>query len=129
MEFVNSSPPDYLLSANQLSSPENLALFKSAMVGSSTGVENALNKGAKVNFFCNPEDQKTSLHIACENGFPDIAEYLLNNGAVIDLPSGATKSTALMLGIQSSNVQIIQILLKYNANVNLGTLVYCCIEL
>ena len=122
MDFVNSSPPDYLLSSNQLNSPENLSLFNAAMLGSSTGVENALRKGAKVNFFNNPEDQKTALHIACENGFSNIVEVLIKNGAVVDLPTGTTKSTALMLGVQSGSTPTVEILIKENANVNSGKL-------
>lgn len=120
MDFVSNAPPDYLLAENQLNSSENLALFNSASIGSTTGVENAIKKGAKLNFFFNPEDQKTSLHISSENGFPDVVEILLNGGAVVDLPTGATKSTALMLGAQSGNSKVVEILLKHKADTNAG---------
>jgi hypothetical protein len=55
--------PEHLKLENQSPSEENIALFKASMVGSITGVKNALSKGGKPNFFYRPEDQKNSLHI------------------------------------------------------------------
>lgn len=94
-----SFPPEYS-AENQVPTDANLALFKSALAGSLTGVENALKKGSftiylvsiitftraggKPNFFHRPEDQKNALHVACENGNAEIVEILLKNGALYD---------------------------------------------
>lgn len=68
--FTNSDKyPEHVLAKNQISSNENIAVFKAALAGSITGVANALSKGAKPNFFYRPEDNKNALHVAAENGY------------------------------------------------------------
>lgn len=111
-------PPEYLLACNQEKSPENLALYNAANAGSASGVESALKKGAKVNYIHNPDDQKNSLHVASEKGYAAIAKILLDNGAVVEAHSGATKNTALTLAARSGNPDTINILLDFNADVN-----------
>ena len=79
--------PEHLKLENQLSSVENTQLIKSVASESLHGVEQALKKGAKVNFFFRPDDQKAALHIAAENGSYDIAKFLIKNGALPDIIS------------------------------------------
>jgi hypothetical protein len=55
--------PEHLKLVNQSSNEENIALYKAASAGSRTGVESALAKGGKPNFFYRPDEQKNSLHI------------------------------------------------------------------
>jgi uncharacterized protein len=110
--------PEYLLACNQVKSAENLALFNAANAGSASGVESALKKGAKPNYIHNPDEQKTSLHIAAENGYTAIAKILLENGAVVDAASGSTKNTALMLAAHSGNADTVALLLENGADVS-----------
>ena len=123
MEF-EANVPDYLLQENQETTPENVALFKAALLGSIAGVEGALKKGGTPNYFFNPEDQKNALHVACESGNEDVVNLLLENGAVVDASSGATHSTPLMCAAQCNNAKIIKILLNHKANAGSGKIYY-----
>jgi len=107
--------PEYLHASNQLKSAENLALYNAANAGSASGVEGALKKGAKPNYIHNPDDQKTSLHIAAENGYHAIVKILLENGADVDIASGATKNTALILAAHSGSADTVSLLLSSGA--------------
>lgn len=111
-------PPDYLLQSNQIKSDENVALFKSALAGSMTGVTNAIGKGGKPNFFFRPEDQKCSLHVAAEGGSTEICELLLEHGAAIEVIAAASQSTPLLLAAQNDQLSVVQLLISRNANVN-----------
>lgn len=115
MEFSNSA---CLLSASQVKSPENIALFKSALAGSVSGVESALEKGGKPNFFFHPEDQKNALHVVAENGNYDIAKILLGAGAIVDAKTGATHSTALIIAAGFHSDLVVRLLLDKGADIN-----------
>lgn len=110
--------PDYVLTKNQLPTSENVLLFKAALVGSLTGVNNALQKGAKPNFFYRQEDGKNSLHVAAENGFVDIVQVLLDNGAAIDSVASSSQGTAIIFASANDRLDIVKLLIKYGANVN-----------
>ena len=112
--------PDYEPSENQLNSPENLLLIKSAMSGSLKGVTNAISKGAKPNFVFRPEDLKTALHIAAEHGFDEIIRELLSHGSSVDNIIIGSKDTALALAAIKGFDKCVKILIDAGANVNAG---------
>lgn len=125
MQFVadntaESGFPEHLLACNQESSPENLALFKSALAGSMMGVETALAKGAKPDFFFRPEDQKNALHISSERGSAHIVTALLDAGANVNCVAISSKNTALILAAQFNHSEVVKILLERGADVNAG---------
>jgi len=110
--------PDHLLIKNQLNSPENVQLFESALVGSVAGVQAALAKGGKPNYFHRPEDQKNSLHVASEGGHGEIVQMLLSHDANVDCIVATSQATALILAAQNNNPKVIEILIAHKANVN-----------
>ena len=110
--------PDYLLRKNQEANEENLKLFNAVVAMSKTGVEMALAKGGKPNYFHRPEDQKNSLHVACEEGYTEIVGCLLKAGAVVDAIAATSKATGLILASSNGHVDVIKMLLEAGANVN-----------
>jgi ankyrin repeat protein len=112
--------PEHLLERNQRSTPENIALFKSAKAGSMTGVTNALGKGAKPDFFFNPEDSKNALHVAAEEGFLEIVNALIDAGAHVDCHVVGSKETAISLAAQNKHTEVVRRLIEAGANVNAG---------
>lgn len=115
MDFVDN---EYLLQKNQEKSPENIALFNAAMVGSKAGVESALQKGGKPNYFHNPQEQKNSLHISCENGYHEIVKLLIEHGAVLEALSGVSQATPMVFAAQSGSPETVQVLVDAGARVN-----------
>jgi ankyrin repeat protein len=85
-----------------------------------TGVRNALNQGAKPNFFFNPEDSKNSLHVAAEGGYIDILQELLQHGAMIETIVKGSKETALLLATRELQVETVKFLLENDANILAG---------
>lgn len=100
--------------------PENISLFKSSKAGSLTGVRNALNNGAKPNYFYNPEDSKNSLHVAAEGGYLDIVKELLDHGAYIESIVTGSKETALLLAARQLHIDVVKYLLESGANISAG---------
>jgi ankyrin repeat protein len=113
--------PEYLLQKNQLSSEENLGLFKAALNGSVGDCEKWLKRGAKPNFFYRPEDQKNALHVAAEHGFTDVCRLLIKHGAEINSISTTDRATALTLAAHNDDPELIQVLLEAGAQINHGT--------
>lgn len=74
------------------------------------------------------ETQETALTLACCGGFLEVADYLLKNGADIEL--GA--STPLMEAAQEGHIELVRFLLENSANVHAQTqtgdtaLTYAC---
>jgi hypothetical protein len=95
-------------------------LFKSSKAGSLTGVRNALNNGAKPNYFYNPEDSKNALHIAAEEGHLEIVRELLDHGAEIESIVKGSKETALLLAARELHLHVIQYLIERGANCAAG---------
>jgi Ankyrin repeats (3 copies) len=77
-------PPEWVKMSNQLPNPQNFDLFNAAAAGDVRLVDIALLNGGKPNFFNVSQEQKTSLHIAAENGHAEVVALLLKNGASID---------------------------------------------
>jgi ankyrin repeat protein len=121
-QFINDGTTphfaEHLSQSNQEASPENIALFKAAKAGSMSSVQNALAKGAKPNFFFNPEDSKNALHVAAEEGHTDVVNELLANGAVPDCLVVGSKDTALTLACQMDREKIADTLIKAGADIN-----------
>lgn len=106
-----------MLQENQEASKKNLALFNAASCGSLAGVDGALAKGAKPDYFHNPEDSKNALHVAAENGKKDIVESLLNAGAQINAIAASSKNTALILAASNEHEGVVKLLLSKGADV------------
>lgn len=86
-----------------------------------------LAQGANINAQTE-ETQETALTLACCGGFLEVADYLLKNGADIEL--GA--STPLMEAAQEGHIELVRFLLENRANVHAQTqtgdtaLTYAC---
>lgn len=86
-----------------------------------------LAQGANINAQTE-ETQETALTLACCGGFLEVADYLLKNGA--DLEIGA--STPLMEAAQEGHLELVRFLLENRANVHAQTqtgdtaLTYAC---
>ena len=93
----------------------NIELFEAASDGSVEGVSAALRKGGDPNYFHHPEDQKNSLHVACEHGYLDIVKLVLQNGAFIDAIASASQSTPLILAAQSGKEVVVAYLISKGA--------------
>ena len=63
------------------------------------------------------EGNKTPLHIACENGFTKIANYLINNGATVDIKSQSLR-TPFHYACENGHIQTADLLLKRGADIN-----------
>jgi len=60
-------------------------------------------------------DNLTLLHWAAINNRTEIAKYLINKGANIDAVGGALQSTPLHWAVRDGKLEIITLLLSYNA--------------
>ncbi len=112
--------PDYLLGRNQESSSENHAVFNAALHNDLPGLQQAISRGGKVDFFFRPEDSKNSLHVAAENGYVRIVEELVNHGAHLNAVSVATKDTALILACGNRHTSIAKFLVDKGSEINAG---------
>ena len=65
-------------------------------------------------------DNSTILFIACEMGKSDAAAYLLEKGADVNFKN-KNNLTPLMIASQKGYLQVINILIKYKADINLST--------
>jgi len=74
------------------------------------------------------ETQETALTLACCGGFLDVADFLIKNGAILEL--GA--STPLMEAAQEGHIDLVRYLLECGADVHAQTtsadtaLTYAC---
>uniref|UniRef100_A0A8D8UUR8 Ankyrin repeat and KH domain-containing protein 1 n=1 Tax=Cacopsylla melanoneura TaxID=428564 RepID=A0A8D8UUR8_9HEMI len=102
-------------------------LMEAAREGHEEMVCVLLQKGAKINAHTE-ETQETALTLACCGGFLDVADFLLKNGANIEL--GA--STPLMEAAQEGHLELVRYLLDAGAQVHAKTqtgdtaLTYAC---
>uniref|UniRef100_A0A0A9WC50 Ankyrin repeat and KH domain-containing protein 1 n=1 Tax=Lygus hesperus TaxID=30085 RepID=A0A0A9WC50_LYGHE len=102
-------------------------LMEAAREGHEDMVAVLLVKGANINAQTE-ETQETALTLACCGGFLEVANFLIKNGAEIEL--GA--STPLMEAAQEGHLDLVRYLLEANADVNAQTqtgdtaLTYAC---
>jgi ankyrin repeat protein len=113
--------PEYLLGRNQESSPENQEVFNCAARNDLPGLQQALRRGGKVDFFFRPEDSKNALHVAAEHGYLRIVQELVAHGAHLNAISVATKDTALMLACDNRHIAVAKFLIEKGAEINRGT--------
>ncbi|GAB0092386.1 Ankyrin repeat [Sergentomyia squamirostris] len=102
-------------------------LMEAAREGHEEMVALLLSQGANINAQTE-ETQETALTLACCGGFLEVADYLIKNGADIEL--GA--STPLMEAAQEGHLDLVKFLLENNADVHAQTqtgdtaLTYAC---
>lgn len=116
--------PEYLLAKNQEANPINIALFSAALNNDTAAVRSSIAQGAKVDFFCRPEDNKNALHISAEKGYISVAEELLKSGAQVNAVAVSSQDTPLILACQNGHAHIVKLLLNNGADVNRGLLLY-----
>jgi|GEM_PF-5526510 len=92
----------------------NNQLIKSARNGDLEGVKEALSRGADINFVTDYYIM-SALHHAVIGNHIEIAKFLLENGADVDMVDGLD-STRLISAVQEGNIDMIRLLLKYNAD-------------
>ena len=88
-----------------------MALVREARYGSVDGVKRLLQQGVPVDVM--NDDKQTALFFACENGNTEVARYLLDNGASVDL--GAKP---LIVAVRYNRYDCVKLLLQYHANAN-----------
>jgi serine/threonine-protein phosphatase 6 regulatory ankyrin repeat subunit B len=93
----------------------DIELFEASASGSIDRIKAALKEGGNPNFYHLPEDQKCSLHIACENGNFEASRILLDKGAKVNAVSATSQSTPLMYAVQSGKYDVTQLLLSMHA--------------
>ncbi|HBL98726.1 TPA: hypothetical protein DDZ86_03730 [Candidatus Dependentiae bacterium] len=102
---------------NQCNSDGFAPLFVAINRGDKEIVELLLEHGADVNISektmgCTP------LYLACQEGYEFIAKRLLESGALVD-KSTNDGYTPLLWAVKAGNKEIVELLLKYKANVNI----------
>jgi ankyrin repeat protein len=90
-------------------------LIKAIKRGQKEKVKELLEQGADVN---TDKDGYTALCWACWYGHYEIAELLLQYGALVDLPIPIIRITPLMLASWYGYPKIVESLLKHGANPN-----------
>jgi len=96
-------------------------LFMSITKGDMSGVRQAIDKGANVNarhfgmFSAGFLDEATPLHFAIFEGNKEIATYLINKGANVNL-TNQNKMTPLHFAARFGHKDIVKLLLKNRAN-------------
>lgn len=93
--------------------------------------------GADVNTRASVSDincGRTVLHAAANKGFYEVVNYLIDNGANVNIKDNSGY-TALHLAISKNSIECAEILLKNNANVHAidnkegySPILYCCVE-
>lgn len=96
-------------------------LYWASVRGHMNMVQKLVDEGGDVNGFANDEDGDiiglTPLHGAASGGSVEIAEYLLDKGATVDILNDAS-GTALYVAAEEEHVPMVQLLLDRGANSN-----------
>ncbi|XP_069972992.1 putative ankyrin-containing lipoprotein Lxx09580 [Penaeus vannamei] len=108
-----TTPPLLGLLLALLLPPALASLQSAAGDGDLAGVIAALAAGANIDGF---EGERTALTAAAEGGHYDVVEYLLDEGASIDLRE-KSKFTALMLAAQGGHLDVVRLLVERGADV------------
>ena len=110
---------DYLINAkdidlNQTNITNETPLMFAALYGMLPEVKTLVNqREVPVN-----RSGWTPLHYACTNGHLEIAQFLLEKGAVVDAPS-PNETTPLMMAIRAGNIQLVRLLLDRGADIRI----------
>lgn len=94
-------------------------IFEAAEAGDLTTVQELIRRDANVVSSTNDKGY-TALHIATIEGFTDIVEYLLRNGADINRPTASDKSsrsTPLHCAAYNGQLECVRLLLSKGANI------------
>jgi uncharacterized protein len=96
------------------------SLVLAAENGSKTNVERAVRNGANVNSIVKVHgyEELTPLMAACLSSRLDILEFLLRNGAEIDLRT-SHRETALIIASAKGDIETVEFLLKHGANADI----------
>ena len=95
-------------------------IFGSARDGNIDGIEHALNNGVPIDKRedprgYNPSSGKTALIVAARYGHHEAVEYLCQHGANVNAQD-KIKSTALHYAAYFNFPEVVEVLLKYNAD-------------
>lgn len=92
-------------------------LMEAIEAGDESGVKRCLDDGADAMFA--DEEGFTALHMACQEGYGDIATMLLRKGANVD-STDDDGVTPLMLASEAGHDSVVTLLVAENADVNLA---------
>jgi uncharacterized protein len=96
----------------------NLDFFESCVAGQTTAVMNAIGENSSL-LGSHNTDGWTPLHLAAFFGHPELAQALLDKGALVDARStNAMKNTPLHAAAAGGKTDLVQILLKRGADIN-----------
>ena len=104
-------------SAGNLGRDINALLACYAGIGCLQVVELLIRNGADVNHQARKEFMP--LHLAATNGHRDVAECLIDNGALLDAFGGQDGVAPLHCAVWESHLEVVQLLLERGANVNI----------
>ena len=106
------------LDHNQNPSPENISLWEASSVGDLPRVTLQLKNGATPNYYHKPEEQKSAIHVAAENGHQNIVKELIAHGALLNTNVGTTFDSALTLAAHGNHLEVAKVLLGSGAHIN-----------
>ncbi|KAG8365580.1 hypothetical protein BUALT_Bualt18G0120200 [Buddleja alternifolia] len=112
LEFVDLELDGEFEDGDVIDIDPGLKLMYLANEGDLDGIKELLDSGTDVNF--RDIDHRTALHVAACQGYSDVAELLIANGAVIDLRD-RWGSTPLGDAIHYKNHDVIRLLEKHGA--------------
>jgi len=91
-------------------------LLRACVCGSIDNAVRAVKKGADLHKV-DRETGQLPLHVAVENGFPEVAEWLLIQGVPVNA-TDKTESTALHYAAQEGHTPVVHLLLRWRANID-----------
>jgi hypothetical protein len=108
---ASSAPP-----APQQQASPNERLLIAAADGSLSRVKSSLADGANVN--AKRSNGTTALHSACSRGYFEIVQYLVENGADMNIRGGEDNDTPLIWAVYNERNNISKFLIDNGANIN-----------
>jgi ankyrin repeat protein len=92
-------------------------IYSAASSGNLKALSRLIEKGGDVNSCSIKNSNCTALHVASYCGYEDIVNYLLENGADVNLGNDLGY-TPLMASSRQGYIKIVDLLIKYGANIN-----------